>query len=42
LRLPLNRLAELGIELSDLRAIAFVLDKRSTGALYVGDLQVSN
>lgn len=41
LRLPLKRLAERGVELSDLRSIAFVFDRRPTGAIYVGDVQVS-
>jgi hypothetical protein len=42
LRLPLKRLAQLGVELTDLRSVAFVFDRRSTGAIYVGDVQVSN
>jgi hypothetical protein len=42
LRLPLKQLVELGLELSDLRAIALVFDRRATGTLYVGDMQVSN
>jgi hypothetical protein len=42
LRLPLKLLAELGIELSDLRSIAFVFDRRASGTLYVGDVQLSN
>jgi hypothetical protein len=42
LRLPLKRLAELGVEPIDLRSIAFVFDRRSTGTIYVGDVQVSN
>jgi hypothetical protein len=42
LRLPLMRLVELGVEPTDLRSIAFVFDRRSTGAIYVGDVQVSN
>jgi hypothetical protein len=41
LRLPLKRLAERGVELSDLRSIALVFDRRPTGAIYVGDVQVS-
>jgi hypothetical protein len=42
LRLPLTRLADLGLELTDLRSIALVFDRRSTGVVYVGDVQVSN
>ncbi|MGH8581408.1 MAG: alpha/beta hydrolase family protein [Gammaproteobacteria bacterium] len=42
LRLPLKRLIEFGVELTDLRSIAFVFDRRSTGVIYIGDVQVSN
>ena len=42
LRLSLGRLVERGIELTDLRSIAFVFDRRSSGVIYVGDVQVSN
>src|SRR5205085_1201296 len=42
LRLPVERLAESGVELTDLRSIAFVFDRRATGTLYVGEVQVSN
>jgi len=42
LRLPLSKLAELGLELTDLRSIALVFDRRATGVVYVGDVQVSN
>jgi Chlorophyllase len=42
LRLPLKRLAELGVEARDLRSIAFVFDRRASGVLYVGDVQLSN
>jgi Cutinase len=42
LRLPLERLAESDVEITDLRSIAFVFDRRATGTLYVGDVQVSN
>jgi hypothetical protein len=42
LRLSSKRLAEASVELSDLRSIAFVFDRRATGVLYVGDVQVSN
>ena len=42
LRLPLKHLAELGVELTDLRSIGFVFDRRTTGTIYIGDVQVSN
>jgi hypothetical protein len=42
LRLRMSRLRKLGIEPSDIRRVAFVFDKRATGTLYVGDVQVSN
>jgi hypothetical protein len=42
LRLPIQRLRKLGIEPSDIRSVAFVFDKRTTGIVYVGDVQVSN
>jgi hypothetical protein len=42
LRIQLRRLAELGLDLTDLRSIAFVFDRRSSGVIYVGDVQVSN
>jgi hypothetical protein len=42
LRLPLDRLVELGVDPTDLRCIAFVFDRRSTGVIYVGDVQVCN
>jgi hypothetical protein len=42
LRLPIARLLEQGVEPSDLRRVAFVFDRRTTGTLYVGDVQVSN
>jgi hypothetical protein len=42
LRLPRKRLAELGVEARDLRSIAFVFDRRASGVLYVGDVQLSN
>jgi hypothetical protein len=41
LRLPLRRLAEHGLDLSDLRSITFVFDRRAAGTIYVGDVQVS-
>ncbi len=41
LRVSSRQLAESGVELSDLRSIAFVFDRRATGVLYVGDVQVS-
>lgn len=40
LRVPTHRLAELGLDISDIRSIALVFDRRATGVLYVGDLQV--
>jgi len=42
LRLPVKRLIRLGIQPHDLRSIAFVLDRRATGVVYVGDVQLSN
>jgi hypothetical protein len=42
LRLPVQRLVEAGVDPSDLRSVALVFDRRSTGVVYVGDLQVSN
>jgi hypothetical protein len=41
LRLPLARLVEEGIAPTDIRSIAFVFDRRATGTLYVGDVQLS-
>ncbi|MDM0109657.1 hypothetical protein QTH97_32385 [Variovorax sp. J22R24] len=42
LRVPLGRLQELGIEPGDIRSVALVFDKRASGTLYLGDLQISN
>jgi hypothetical protein len=42
LRLPLARLSELGVDPRDLRSVALVFDRRPSGVLYVGDLQVCN
>ena len=42
LRLPIERLRAEGVEPSDIRSVAFVFDRRATGTLYVGDLQLSN
>src|SRR5215813_1887773 len=42
LRLPVERLAECGVDPTDLRSISLVFDRRATGTLYVGDLQWSN
>ena len=42
LRLPLTELENRGLELTDLRSIALVFDRRSTGIVYVGDVQISN
>jgi hypothetical protein len=41
LRLPISRLRESGIEPSDIRSVALVFDRRATGTVYVGDLQLS-
>jgi hypothetical protein len=42
LRLPVEKLVECGVDPIDLRSIALVFDRRATGAIYVGDLQLSN
>ena len=42
LRLPIRHLAGLGIDPRDLRSITFVFDRRATGVVYVGDVQLSN
>jgi hypothetical protein len=42
LRLPIARLAEQGVEASDIRRVAFVFDRRASGTLYVGDVAISN
>ena len=42
LRLPVERLVDCDVDPSDLRSITLVFDRRSTGVVYVGDLQVSN
>jgi hypothetical protein len=42
LRLPIRQLAGLGIDPRDLRSITFVFDRRATGVVYVGDVQLSN
>jgi hypothetical protein len=42
LRLPVRHLAGLGIDPRDLRSITFVFDRRATGVVYVGDVQLSN
>ena len=42
LRLPVERLVERGVDPADLRSIAFVFDRRPTGTVYIGDLQLSN
>jgi len=42
LRLPMQRLIDLGIDPRDLRSIALVFDRRPTGVVYVGDVQVCN
>lgn len=40
LRIPMDRLREHGVEPSDLRSIALVFDRRPTGTVYVGDIQL--
>jgi hypothetical protein len=42
MRLSTQRLIDLGIDPRDLRSIALVFDRRPTGVIYVGDLQVCN
>jgi len=42
LRLPVERLIDCDVDPSDLRSIALVFDRRPTGVVYVGDVQVSN
>lgn len=42
LRLPLKRLARRGLEVRDLRSIALVFDRRPAGAIYIGDVQLSD
>ena len=42
LRLPIASLVERGVDPSDIRSVAFLFDRRSSGTLYVGDVQVSN
>jgi hypothetical protein len=40
LRLPLRRLMDLGIDPRDLRSIALSFDRRPSGVLYLGDVQL--
>jgi hypothetical protein len=42
LRLPVQQLAELGVEPRDIRSIAFLFNRPATGVVYVGDVQLSN
>jgi hypothetical protein len=42
LRLPIQRLIDLGVDPRDLRAIALVFERRPSGVLYLGDVQVCN
>jgi hypothetical protein len=42
LRLPRQRLIDLGIDLRDVRSIALAFERRPTGVLYLGDVQVCN
>ena len=42
LRLPVHRLVEAGVDPADIRSVALVFDRRASGVLYVGDVQVSD
>ena len=42
LRLSRRQLARHGVDPDDLRSISLVLDRTPTGAIYVGDVQLSN
>jgi hypothetical protein len=42
LRLPFRRLIEHGLDLTDLRCVSLVFDRRHRGVLYLGDVQISN
>lgn len=42
LRLPIAELRSRGVDVADIRSVAFVFDRRASGTLYVGDVQVSN
>jgi hypothetical protein len=42
LRVPIAQLSERGVDVADIRSVALVFDRRSSGTLYVGDVQVSN
>jgi hypothetical protein len=42
LRLPVERLVERGVDPIDIRSIALVFDRRTTGTVYVGDVQFSD
>jgi hypothetical protein len=42
LRLPQERLADLGVDRRDIRSISLVFDRRASGVLYIGDVQFSD
>jgi hypothetical protein len=42
LRLPMQRLIDLGVDPRDLRSIALTFERRPAGVLYIGDVQVCN
>lgn len=42
LRLPRKRLKRRGLKVRDLRSIALVFDRRQAGAIYMGDIQLSD
>jgi hypothetical protein len=42
LRLPVKHLVDAGVDPNDLRSITLVFDKRSTGVIYIGDIQLSD
>jgi hypothetical protein len=42
LRLPMQRLIDLGVDPRDLRSVALAFERRPTGVLYLGDVQVCN
>jgi hypothetical protein len=42
LRLPLDRLRALGVDPADLRSIALEFDRRPTGTLYLGEIQITD
>ena len=42
LRLPVRQLRRRGVDVRDLRSVALVFDRRPTGVLYLGDVQLSD